>query len=216
FDLSPSTTAALIGEFIRALNLTRVTLVENDAGRAQTYAATRPPEVDRLALISCEALNNYPPGLPGKLVALSARLPGGLNAMAQPLRFRFMRRLPVALGLMSKRKVPDEITDRWLSPILNQPAIRKDLIRYLRAVDKNEMTEAAQKLKSFEKPALVIWAEEDKVMPIETGRRLAAALPRADFKTIADSYTLIPEDQPEELASMLRAFIENSHDPSQR
>jgi pimeloyl-ACP methyl ester carboxylesterase len=37
--------------------------------------------------------------------------------------------------------------------------------------------------------------------------RLAALLPRARLVEITDSYTLIPEDQPAQLAAHIRAFI---------
>jgi pimeloyl-ACP methyl ester carboxylesterase len=207
FELSPRSVAALIGELIEALDLEGVTLVENDSGRAQTLAATRPPRIARLVLCSCEAFENYPPGLPGKTVTMAAKIPGGLNALAQPMRLRALRRLPMALGRMTKRKVPDEVTDGWLRPLLSQRAIRKDLIRYLAAVDKHEMVEAAKGLSAFERPALVVWAEEDRVMPLETGKRLAAALPRGQFVTVSDSYTLIPEDQPHELSRLIREFV---------
>lgn len=197
----------LLGEFLDTLNLSNVTLVENDTGRAQTFAGTRPPRVARLVLVSCEAFENYPPGLPGKTVSMVAKIPGGLNALAQPMRMRFLRRLPMALGMMTKRRIPHEVTDDWLRPVLNQRAIRKDLRRYLRAVEKGEMIEAAAKLSAFDRPALVVWAEEDRVMPIETGRRLAKALPRCEFVTVPDSYTLIPEDQPDALSRLIRDFI---------
>jgi hypothetical protein len=44
-------------------------------------------------------------------------------------------------------------------------------------------------------------------MPHEHGRRLADLFPNARLVEIADSYTLIPEDQPAELAAHLRAFL---------
>ena len=44
-------------------------------------------------------------------------------------------------------------------------------------------------------------------MPPENGRRLAEILPQGRLVEIADSYTLIPEDQPEELARAIRAFV---------
>lgn len=207
FPISPRTVAMLIGEFLDKLDLKDVTLVENDAGRAQTFAATKPKRVSRLVIASCEVLDNYPPGLPGKAVSLAAKIPGALNAVLQPLRFKPLRRLPIALGWMTKRKVPDEITDEWFGPLLNQRAIRKDLIRYLKAVDNAEMMDAAEKLTEFDRPMLIVWAEEDKVMPLESGKRFAEKLPKAEFVTVADSYTLIPEDQPEELAKLIRGFI---------
>jgi hypothetical protein len=49
-------------------------------------------------------------------VWLAAKVPGGLNAMVQPLRLRPLRRLPFAFGWMSKRPVPDEVMDEWLRP----------------------------------------------------------------------------------------------------
>jgi pimeloyl-ACP methyl ester carboxylesterase len=206
FDLSPAGVSALIGEFLEALDLRDVTLVENDTGRAQTFAGTRPARVRRLVLASCEAFDNYPPGLPGKTVALAAKIPGGLNALVQPLRLRCLRRLPMALGLMTKRKVPHHITDAWLAPLLEQRLIRRDLTRYLRAVRKHDMLDAARALPTFTKPALVVWAEDDRVMPIHTGRRLASTL-GAEFVTISDSRTLIPEDQPLEFSRVIREFI---------
>ena len=60
--------------------------------------------VERLVLVSCEAFDNYPPGIPGWVAARSAKLPGGLAVMAQAVRFRWIRQLPVAFGWMSKRE----------------------------------------------------------------------------------------------------------------
>ena len=59
----------------------------------------------------------------------------------------------------------------------------------------------------FDKPALVVWAREDRVMPPEHGRRLAALLPQGRLAEVDDSYTLIPLDQPAELARLVREFV---------
>ena len=44
-------------------------------------------------------------------------------------------------------------------------------------------------------------------MPPEHGRRLAELLPHAKLVEIADSYTLIPEDQPAAFSTHMRAFL---------
>jgi len=206
-DLSPHGIAWLVAEFLERLDLREVTLVQNDHGAALVLAGERPERIARLVLVSCEAFDNYPPGLPGKTVALVARLPGGLNALAQPMRLRALRRLPLALGWMTKRPVPHEVTDAWLRPLLTQREIRRDLIKYVRTGTKRDMIEATERLRSFDRPALVIWAAEDRVMPLDHGRRLAQLLPRGQLVEISDSYTLIPEDQPAELARALRDFL---------
>ena len=206
-DLSPRGIARLETEFLEALDLREVTLVGNDSGLFQFAAGEHPERIARLVITSCEAFENFPPGLPGTNLWLAAKLPGGVSASVQPLRLRALRRLPVAYGWMAKRPIPHEVTDSWLRPLLTQREIRRDLTKYLRAAKKGDMLAAAEGLRSFDRPALVIWAEEDRVMPPEHGRRFAELLPRARLVEIPDSYTLIPEDQPTELARLLREFV---------
>ncbi|GAA1525102.1 alpha/beta hydrolase [Streptomyces albidochromogenes] len=205
--LTPDSVVDLVVEFLGRLGLSGVTLVENDCGRAQTIAAKHPDRLDRLVLTSCEAFDNYPPGVPGKLIALACKVPGGITLLARTLALRPLRRLPVGLGALTKRPVPDEILDGWLRPLLTDPAIRADFRRYNRGVRRTELLEAVDGLRKFDKPALVVWATEDRMMPRAHGRRLADVLPQGRLVEIEDSCTLIAEDRPEELSAVLRGFI---------
>jgi pimeloyl-ACP methyl ester carboxylesterase len=211
-DLSLRGLGHLLAEFLQVLDLRDVTLCFNDWCGAQVMIADGLMErVDRLVLVSCEAFDNYPPGLPGRMAALSARLPGGLAIMARALGFRPLRELPIALGLMSKRGIPDEIVAEWLRP-LRRREIRRDLRKYARDTKRGrrDLLAATEALPSFREPVLVIWASEDRVMPPEHGRRLARLFPDSRLVEIPDSYTLVPEDQPAALASHLRRFISES------
>jgi pimeloyl-ACP methyl ester carboxylesterase len=209
-DLSPQSVALMVGEFIEALDLRAPALVENDGGRAQTLAALRPELIGRLVLVACEAFDNYPPGFTGKLVGRAAKIPGGISAIVAPLRVRAFRRPPTAWGLMSKRPVPDAVIDDWIGPLLTDPRIRRDLRRYVLAVRPTELLEAAERLPQFERPVLVVWAKEDRMMPRSHGRRLASLFPDARLVEMEDCWTLIPEDQPEALASQVRTFLEHT------
>jgi pimeloyl-ACP methyl ester carboxylesterase len=209
-DLSLRGLARLEAEFLEALDLRDVTLVGNDLGLFQVTAGEYPERIARLVITSCEAFENIPPGLPGHTVAFAAKLPGGLFALVQPLRLRALRRLPFALGWMAKRPIPYEITDAWLRPLLTQRQIRRDLLKYLHNYNTDDLLAAAERLRSFDRPALIIWAAEDRVMPPAHGRRLAALLPHTRLLEITDSYTLIPEDQPDELARAIRQFVRDT------
>jgi pimeloyl-ACP methyl ester carboxylesterase len=77
----------------------------------------------------------------------------------------------------------------------------------LRAIDGRAVAEATAALASFHRPALVIWAAEDRVMPPEHGRRIADLLPDSRLVEVTDSYTLVPLDQPAELAGAVRKFV---------
>jgi pimeloyl-ACP methyl ester carboxylesterase len=208
-DLSLPGIARLVTEFLSRLGLRDVTLVGNDTGGAlvQLIAAGREPRVGRVALVSCEAFGNFPPGLTGKNLALAAKLPPWLFGLViQQMRLRPVRRLPVAFGWLTKRG--DAAALRWMRPLLTQPAIRRDTVRMLRAVfaDKRILLAASEQLPAFERPALVVWAAGDRVMPPEHGRRLSELLPHAQLVEIDDSYTLIPLDQPAALARAIGDF----------
>jgi pimeloyl-ACP methyl ester carboxylesterase len=206
-DLSPHGIAHLQAEFLEALDLRDVTLVGNDLGLFQITAGLYPERIARLVLTSCEAFENFPPGLPGRAAGLAIKLPGGTFLLAQSLRLRALRRLPLTFGWMAKRPIPNEIFDAWLRPLQTQRGVRRDLSKYVHTLAKGDMLAAAEGLRRFDRPALVIWAKEDRVMPPEHGRRLAELLPHGRLIEIADSYTLIPEDQPGELARAIRQFI---------
>ncbi|MEU9203315.1 alpha/beta hydrolase [Streptomyces sp. NPDC048332] len=208
-DLSVLGVARLVAEFLEALGLTDVTLVMNDWGGAQALVADgRDQRIGRLVITSCEAFDNFPPGLPGSNLYASARMPGGLKAAFALLRIKPMRRLPMTWGRMSKRPVPDAVMDAWFRPLWTSREIRRDLGKYVLGVPpKAELLCWAEALSSFDRPALVVWASEDRVMPPKHGRRLAGLLPKGELVEVADSYTLIPEDRPEELVRHLREFL---------
>jgi len=208
-DLSLRGLGRIVAELLEHLDLRGVTLCFNDWGGAQVMIADGLVErVGRLVLCSCEAFENYPPGIAGRLAWLSAKLPGGIRMMHASLRSKTMQQLPFTFGWMSKRGVPDEMMRSWLEP-LGRREIRRDLIKYAGDArqGRRDMLAATSSLSRFSRPVLVAWAQEDRLMPREHGRRLADAFPDARLVEIPDSYTLVPIDQPQLLASHLRTFV---------
>src|SRR5918995_3994470 len=119
-DLSLRGQVRILVEFLEKLELREVTLVFNDWCGAQILIAELWDErVGRIVFASCETYDNYPPGLPGKVAALAAEIPGGLAGL-KLLRFRALRQLPLTFGRMSKRPVPDRLFDRWLEPMMTR------------------------------------------------------------------------------------------------
>jgi pimeloyl-ACP methyl ester carboxylesterase len=197
----------MVGELLERLGLQDVTLVQNDHAAALVLAGENPERVARLVISSCEAFENFPPGLPGKNMRLTAMVPGGIYLSMQALRLRPLRRLPVAFGWMSKRPLPDALLDRWLAPLQSSRAVRRDLAKYTRSARRGQMLEVCERLRSFRAPALVVWTPEDRVQRPEHGRRLAELLPDARLVEISDSYTLIMRDQPLAFARAVRDFV---------
>lgn len=209
-DLSMGGIAALLGELLERLDLHGVTLAMNDWGGPQLLiGGPQDARIARIALIACEAFDNVPPRGAARMLPYLARVPGGLNGALLPFRVNALRRLPMTFGHLSRRPVPREVMDRWFEPVREQPAVLRDLRKYVlsSAQGREALMAAAERLSDFDRPALIAWASEDKLMPREHGSRLAALLPRGELIEIADSYTLIPEDQPARLSAALRELM---------
>ena len=208
-DLSLPGVAQLVTELLGRLELRNVTLVGSDTGGAvvQLLMADGNDRIARAVLVSCDAFDNFPPGLTGRALVLSGKLPPAMFGLfMRQMRVRAVRRLPVAFGWLTRRG--DAATARWVQPVLTQPEIRRDTVRVLRSVSANRglLLQAADKLAEFDRPALVVWAAGDRVMPPEHGSRLAGLLPSGRLVEVEDSYTLVPLDQPARLAHILREF----------
>lgn len=206
-DLSLSGFGRIVAELLERLDLRDVTLVQNDQAAALALAGEHPERVARLVISSCEAFENYPPGLPGRNLRLTAMAPGGIFLAMQAMRLRPLRRLPISFGWLAKRPLPDELIDRWLRPLQTQRGVRRDLRRYAAGARRRQMLEVCERLRSFDRPALVVWTPEDRVQRPEHGRRLADLLPDARLVEIPDSYTLLMRDQPEAFARAVREFV---------
>ena len=206
-DLSPIGNARLIADFLEALDLDRVTLVGNDTGGALCqFVVTRHPErIGRLVLTNCDAYENFPPRLFAFLF-YGAKVPGFVWALAQPMRIAAMRRLPIAFGWLSKRGIPDEISEGWIRPTLRDAGVRRDITKLLKAVRKRDLLDAATRFKDFDKPVLMAWGTEKDFFPVEDAERLAREFPQGRLEKIDDSYTYVSEDQPERLAKLIAEF----------
>jgi pimeloyl-ACP methyl ester carboxylesterase len=208
-DLSPPALARSIGELIEKLDLRDVTLVANDTGGALTQILLASGEqnarIGRVVLTPCDSFDNFFPPMFRPLQWL-ARVPGAVNGVIQTLRAPALRRLPVAYGWLSKRRLPDEVTAAWVRPCQTDRGVRRDTAKVLVGVDSRYTSEAARKLPGFDRPVLLAWAPEDRFFPFAHARRLAELLPDARVEEVRDSYTFVPEDQPERVAQLIAGF----------
>jgi pimeloyl-ACP methyl ester carboxylesterase len=207
-DLSPPGVAAILAAFLERLDLDDVIVVANDTGGAitQLLMAYHPERVGGVVLTPSDSLERFFPPVFAPLPKL-ARVPGSMWLLAQLLRVRPLQRLPFTFGWVAKRPIPRAIVDSYLLPSRRDRAVRQDLSRFLRGVHHRHTLAAARSLPQFSKPVLLAWAAEDRLFPLELAYRLAALLPRATVVTIPDSYTFVPEDQPDLLASLVVDFV---------
>jgi pimeloyl-ACP methyl ester carboxylesterase len=206
-DLSPPGLARIVDGFLEALDLDGVTLVANDTGGAisQITAANHPERIGRLLLTNCDAFENFlPPAF--RPLQYASRVPGLLTAMLQSMRLDLLRRTPLAFGWLIKHDLKSAPLAEWVEPFLSDRAIRRDTVKVLRGIDPRFTFDAAEKLRSFDRPAMLAWAVEDRFFKLRFAERLAATIPGARLEKIEDSYTFVSEDQPQRLAELIEAF----------
>lgn len=207
-DLSPPGLVELIASFLEKLDLDDVVVVGNDTGGAlaQMLVTTHPERVGALVLTPCDSFRNFPAWWSQPLRPL-ARSPALLRVGARLLRSRRFQRLPLVYGWVVKRHFPPEIADSFVEPGNRDPVVRRDFAKAFRTTRPAQTLEAASKLPSFGKPALVVWqSERGLIYPLRHGRRLAELL-RAPLEVVDDSYIYVPEDRPERLAELISDFL---------
>ena len=206
-DLSLPGLARIVADFVEALDLRDACVVANDTGGAVTQwlLGHHAERVGRVVLTSCDAFHKFPPA-PQLYLKPAARL-GALGLVARVVRWQSVQRTPFAYGWTTKHPIDPVVMDSFTGSIGTDRGVLRDLRRLLLAVDTRYTHEAAAALPNFDKPALVVWAADDKLFPREHGRRLAELLPQGRFELIEDSRTFIPEEQPERLVAMIRDFL---------
>jgi pimeloyl-ACP methyl ester carboxylesterase len=213
-DLSPRGLAEILDQFVEALGLKDMTLIGNDTGGAyaQIYTMLHPEKVSRLVLSNCDALEVFPPRQFASLQS-SVRIPGYLWVMAQLFRFKPFLKTPMVLGLLSHTLSKEDIYAFYVHSFITNPGVRQDFKKGVLGWSPRLTQQAATTLTGFTRPVLLIWGDDDRALfPLELGRRLAAVFPRARFEGVAGALTYVQEDQPDEFAKRLFAFLSQSSD----
>jgi pimeloyl-ACP methyl ester carboxylesterase len=203
-DLSPPSQAKLVAELIGALGLERATIVGNDTGGAVSQmVATRHPEVvERLVLTNCDCFDRFPP-FPFSLMPPIARMPGGMTMLQTPFRIGALAR--AAYGTLAGKDIPRELVESWLAPGMKSE-IRRDTRKLLVSAHKRLTLEAAERLKAFDRPALLVWGVDDPFFKLSYAERLQGTIPDCRLERIADAKTFSPLDQPERIGDAIAEF----------
>ena len=208
-DLTMPGMVGILSEFLAALHLQQVTLILSDwGGPLFLPELTSGERITRLVVCPAEAYDNFPPGFPGKVMKVAVSVPGGILFALRQFRNRFLRRTPMVLGLMAKKRIPDDIIAQWTDPGVASADVRRDVLAYCRTrFDSAALIAATEKLRDFAGPVLIIWAPETNVMRREHGQQLTDLFPKGTLAEVDDAYVLIMLDQPQRTAELIGEFL---------
>jgi pimeloyl-ACP methyl ester carboxylesterase len=213
-DLTMEGVAALVAEFLEALDLHDVILVGSDTGGAiaQIVATTHPERLGALVLTSCDAFEHFPPGGSFKTLIAAAKFAPTFWAVIAPLRTRTVRQR--GFGQLAHTDI-DNLVREWVEPALSNSRVREDLRRFTASLHTQTMVDAGARLPGFTKPALIAWSADDTFFPVEDGRRLAEVLPDSRFELIKHARTFSMIDQPDVLAELICEFAHATEERAQ-
>lgn len=207
-DRSPLGQARRVAALVRALGAERAVIIGNDSGGAisQILTADDPDVVDRLVLATADAFEHFPPML-FKPLPLLARSPRVLGAAIWPITRRPAFRAPGGLGWLTKRPMPAELMQDWFRALYADPAVMRDMAGFIAPMAPKLTIDAAERLRTFPRPALMAWAREDRFFPYSDGVKLAAMMPQGRVVPIDDAYTFVMWDQPSATADAVVDFL---------
>jgi non-heme chloroperoxidase len=191
--------AADIDAFMEAVGIEEATLVGDSSGGliAQRVALDYPARVSRLVLI----------GSPTTLVNNEIVRELGeetFSGLEDPVSPEFVREF--VLGTFDQ-PVPEEFLEKAVSQSLKVPArVWRDYWEGVAlAVDDTS------RLGEIVAPTLILWGEQDALLPREEQERRAAVIPDATLVVYPDTGHLAHWVRPEWVVRELEAFIEDTH-----
>jgi len=208
-DVSVTTNAEMLKQFLDALKIDQVDLVGNDSGGgiAQIFAALNPECVRTFTLTDCDTHDNWPPEPFKPFLAMAANggLRGTLEAM---LADKSVYRSPQALGPAYEHpeKLSDDSIETYLRPFLRSEQRLRDLERFLAAFDNRHTLAVETRLKALQAPTLIVWGTDDVYFDVKWSHWLAETIPgtkrRVEFK---GARVFFPEERWKEFNQELRA-----------
>jgi pimeloyl-ACP methyl ester carboxylesterase len=207
-ELSPDAVAGAVLALLDALDLQDVVLVGSDTGGGLCQLALRGDahRVGGLVLTNCDAFEQFPPRFFVPLF-VAARSRAAVWLIAQQTRLRAVRHSPLGFGPLLNRPRDPELTRSWIQPILDSAAVRRDVTRFTRGMQRTELVDAPTWLGRFSGPVRLVWGTRDKHFNIALGRRLAAAFPEAQLDEVPDATTFVSIDRPNAVADAVRNVL---------
>ncbi len=191
-----------VHKFLVANGIKRCILGGNSLGGniAWQFAVKYPQMVDKLILIDAAG---YPMVSKSSPIAFRiARIPV-LNNLLTFITPRFMARASVENVYADEARVSDELVDRYFELTLREGNRRALVDRMQMPLDST----AYQKIKTIQHPTLILWGEQDELIPVEAARRFQADLPNDTLVLMKNAGHVPMEESPKESLQIVQSFL---------
>ncbi|WP_088347808.1 MULTISPECIES: alpha/beta hydrolase [Rhodomicrobium] len=199
--------ARLVEDYIDRLNLHNVTLIGHSFGGGVALAValnqieTGRKDIERLVLIDSVA---YAQPLPFFFRVLRTPVLGEIGMSLIPPEVQMERAL--AMAYHEDGKVTPETVANYASALHSEGG-RHALLNTINSLDPDQAEAFSKRYPTLKLPALLLWCEHDKIVPLRFGKRLAGDLPDSRIEVIEECGHIPHEEQPEQTLRAIRQFI---------
>ncbi len=204
-DLSVRAQAGYVAEVMAKFGLTRVTAVGHDIGGGvvQLLALNRPEMVRRLVLVDSVIYDSWP------VPEVDRLKDPAWDQIMESLDLQKGFRKAFQRGIFHRERVTETLVAEYLRPFDGLEG-RRAYLRCARALNNRDLLIRAAEIERLLLPVLVLWGEADDYQDVKYAQRLVDRLPSARLVILKEAGHFLPEDQPEELARLIRVFIQQT------
>ena len=107
----------------------------------------------------------------------------------------------------------DKISERDVAEYahaLNSPAAKHALMKTIEMIVPDNIDEIASRYKTIKMPALILWCQQDRVVPVTMGLRLREEMPSSELALFTECGHMPQEEKPGETVAVIQAFFKKN------
>ena len=204
--------AKRLGELLEKMNLDNLSLIAQDTGASisRQVAINKPLIIKNLILINTEIPNHRPPFIP--MHQFLAKLPLSNFVFRGLLKVGFVVRSPLLVNQFysDKKLLKDsEYLSKYVNDLKSYKAM-EGFLKYLIGIEWGVVDNFKDNHKRIQANVMMIWGEDDKTFPVELAEKMCKQFSKkVIFNRIANASLMPQEEQPQEVISLVKSFIES-------
>lgn len=199
-DYTDDRSMAVLLALMDRLGVAKASIVGNSIGGriAWTFAAAHPERVDKLVLVSPDGFAS-----PGFEYGRVPDVPVMVKAMRWVLPKPLVR-MSLAPAYADPKALTDDLATRYYD-LMRAPGVRDAMIARMQ---QSVRFDPVPRLESIQAPTLLLWGEQDQMIPFTNAADYMKALPHATLAPLPGVGHLPQEEAPERSLEIVRRFLD--------
>ncbi len=198
-DYRDERSVAVVIALMDRLGIAKASVIGNSMGGriAWTFAAEHPERVDRLVLISPDGFAS-----PGFEYGRKPDIPSTVKLMRYVLPKPLVK-MSLAPAYADRSAMTDALTTRYYD-LMRAPGVRDAMIARM---EQSIRYDPVPRLRTIRAPTLVLWGEEDRMIPFANAADYVAAIPDARLVSLPGVGHLPQEEAPVRSLDIVAGFL---------